>query len=224
VALSQNRSQTADRWAAGWRPEVWLFDFDGTLADSLALIMASFRHATGRVLGAPLDDELLRAGIGRPLIDQMRELDPDRAEELFDVYLEHNLRHHDDLLRPFPGVDTLLAELRAADRRLGIVTSKRRATAERGAGLLGLGPFEALVGWEDTDTHKPGPEPVLRALELLGAGPVDAIYVGDAPWDIRCGQAAGVANAAVLWGSGSREELEAEHPDPLFERPQEMLR
>ena len=54
--VAQTRSDAARRWAAGWRPEVWLFDFDGTLADSLDLIMASFRHATGRVLGAPLDD------------------------------------------------------------------------------------------------------------------------------------------------------------------------
>src|SRR6476659_1146725 len=50
--VAQTRSDAARRWASGWRPEVWLFDFDGTLADSLDLIMASFRHATGRVLGA----------------------------------------------------------------------------------------------------------------------------------------------------------------------------
>jgi pyrophosphatase PpaX len=225
VTLSQNnRTRVADRWADGWRPRVWLFDFDGTLADSLDLIMASFRHATGRVLGAVPDEAVLRAGIGRPLIDQMRGLDPERAEELYDVYVEHNLRHHDDLLRPFPGVDELLAALRAQRRRLGIVTSKRRATAERGAELLGLGAFEVLVGWEDTDAHKPGPEPVLRALELLGADAADALYLGDAPWDIRCGRAAGAATAAVLWGAGSRDELAAERPDLIFEHPRAVLR
>jgi len=224
VTLSQNRNAVADRWAAGWRPPVWLFDFDGTLADSLDLIMASFRHATGHVLGAVPDDAVLRAGIGRPLIDQMRELDPGRAEELYEVYVEHNLRHHDDLLQPFPGVDGLLAALRHAGRRLGIVTSKRRATAEHGAELLGLGSFEVLVGWEDTDAHKPGPEPVLRALELLGVRAADAVYLGDSPWDIRCGRAAGVTTAAVLWGAGSRDELQAERPDLVFERPQEVLR
>lgn len=224
MTLSRNRSPVADRWAAGWRPQIWLFDFDGTLADSLDLIMASFRHATASVLGKTPADDVLRAGIGRPLIDQMRELDPARAEQLYDVYVEHNLRHHDELLRPYPGVDGLLAALRRAGRRLGIVTSKRRATAERGAGLLGLGPFEVLVGWEDTQTHKPRPEPLLRALELLAADAADAVYLGDAPWDIRCGRAAGVATAAVLWGAGSRQELVAEQPDLVFAGPQEVLR
>jgi pyrophosphatase PpaX len=224
VTLSRNRSPVADRWAAGWRPEIWLFDFDGTLADSLELIMTSFRHATASVLGETPSDEVLLAGIGRPLIDQMHELDPVRAEELYDVYVEHNLRHHDELLRPYPGVHELLAALRGAGRRLGIVTSKRRATAERGAGLLELGPFEVLIGWEDTDAHKPGPEPVLRALELLAAAAADAVYLGDAPWDIRCGRAAGVATAAVLWGAGSREQLQAEQPDLVFDRPEQVLR
>src|SRR5437763_9814661 len=81
----------AGRWAAGWRPGVWLFDFDGTLADSLELILGSLRHATAEVLGASPSDEVLLAGIGRPLIDQMRALDGVRAERLYDVYLEHNL-------------------------------------------------------------------------------------------------------------------------------------
>jgi pyrophosphatase PpaX len=222
--VAQTRSDAARRWSSGWRPEAWLFDFDGTLADSLELIMASFHHATASVLGETPAADVLRAGIGRPLIDQMRELDPLRAQELYDVYVEHNLRHHDELLRPYPGVDRLLAALRGAGRRLGIVTSKRRTTAERGVGLLDLGPFEVLVGWEDTDAHKPGPEPVLRALELLAAEPADAVYFGDAPWDIRCGRAAGVVTAAVLWGAGSREELHAEHPDLVFDRPEAVLR
>jgi pyrophosphatase PpaX len=65
---------------------------------------------------------------------------------------------------------------------------------------------------------------VLRALEVLGANAADAVYLGDAPWDIRCGRAAGVATAAVLWGAGSRDELQAERPDLVFERPQEVLR
>jgi pyrophosphatase PpaX len=216
-------SPVARRWHAGWRPAIWLFDFDGTLADSVELIMASFRHATAEVLGAVPDEDVLRAGIGRPLIDQMRALDPDRAQELFDVYVAHNVAWHDRLLRPYPGVDALLARLRADGRRLGVVTSKRRPTAELGLRLLGMDGFETVVGWEDTEAHKPGPEPVLRALERMHAAPDDAIFVGDSAWDVRAGRAAGVATAAVLWGVGSRDELEAERPDLVFETAGEAL-
>jgi pyrophosphatase PpaX len=221
--LNGASSPVARRWRGGWRPAVWLFDFDGTLADSLELILASFRHATAEVLGAVPDDAVLRAGIGRPLIDQMRTLDPDRAQELFDVYVAHNVAWHDRLLRPYPGMDELLAALRADGRRLGVVSSKRRDTVELGLRLLGLDGFETVVGWEDTEAHKPGPEPVLCALERMSAAAADAVYVGDSAWDMRSGRAAGVATAAVLWGVGSREELEAEHPDLVFATAGEAL-
>jgi pyrophosphatase PpaX len=221
--LSGASSPVARRWRGGWRPGVWLFDFDGTLADSLDLILASFRHATAEVLGAVPDDAVLRAGIGRPLIDQMRTLDPDRAQELFDVYVAHNAAWHDRLLRPYPGIDELLAALRADGRRLGVVSSKRRETVDLGLRLLGLDGFETVVGWQDTEAHKPRPEPVLRALERMSAAPADAVYVGDSAWDVRAGRAAGVATAAVLWGVGSREELEAERPDLVFATAGEVL-
>ncbi len=92
-----------------------------------------------------------------------------------------------------------------------------------GLRLLGLDGFETVVGWQDTEAHKPRPEPVLRALERMSAAPADAVYVGDSAWDVRAGRAAGVATAAVLWGVGSREELEAERPDLVFATAGEVL-
>jgi pyrophosphatase PpaX len=216
-------TDVARRWADGWRPGVWLFDFDGTLADSVDLIMASFRHATAQVLGHVPDEAQLRAGIGLPLIEQMRTLDAERAQELYETYVEHNLAVHDELLRPYPGVERLLAQLRREGRRLGVVTSKRRETALLGLDVLGLGEFDVLVGWEDTERHKPGPEPVLRALEVLGSSPDEAVYVGDTPWDMQAGRAAGVATVAVLWGVAGRAELEAEGPDLVVADATEVL-
>jgi pyrophosphatase PpaX len=185
--------------------------------------MASFRHATQLVLGAVPDEALLRAGIGLPLIEQMRILDGARWQELYDAYIEHNAAVHDQLLRPYPGVTELLAGLRGQGRRLGVVTSKRRETARQGLELLGLGEFDVLVGFEDTEAHKPGPEPLLLALELLGAGPEQAVYVGDTAWDVRAGRAAGLATIAVSWGVAARDELAAERPDLLFEAAEQVL-
>ena len=73
-----------------------IFDLDGTLIDTVPLIVASHRHALSTVLGRELPEEALRDGIGRPLLEQMRVFDEERAQELFDAYREFNHRVHDE--------------------------------------------------------------------------------------------------------------------------------
>ena len=95
------------------RYPVVLFDLDGTLIDSGPIILASMRHASLTVLGREPDEELVRAAIGGPgLIAQMRDLDPDRVDELVDVYRAHNEPLH-ATLEAFDGVLELLPVLRA---------------------------------------------------------------------------------------------------------------
>src|SRR5436190_10704379 len=150
-------------------PCVWLFDFDGTLVDSERLILASFRHATSTVLGATPSDDVLRAGIGLTLEQQAHELAGDRAQELFDVYVEHNRAFHAELLRTFDGIPEMVLRLRRRGARLGVVTAKIRPTMELGFEHVPLQRewFEVLVAKEDTRLHKPHPEPLLLALELI---------------------------------------------------------
>jgi pyrophosphatase PpaX len=206
-------------------PRTWLFDFDGTLVDSVALILDSFRHATAVVLGSVPDDRVLMAGVGTPLREQMRGFDPDRADELTAVYREHNTLRHADLLRPYPGVDAMLAGLRLRGCRLGIVTSKMRDAVELGMRYVPLGDFDVVVTCDDTDRHKPDPAPVLYALAQLGAPAAGAVYVGDAPYDVRAGRGAGVATAAAMWGTTfPADVLRAEGPDRELARPEEALR
>lgn len=217
-------SEATRRWRDGWRPSVWLFDFDGTLVDSVELILDSYRYTTATVLGHTPPDDVLRACIGRPLLEAMTVLDADRAPEMVGVYLEHNAARHEALLARYPGVDTLLAGLVAAGRKVGIVTSKRRDAVELGLRLLGITTrFDVIVTWEDTDRHKPLPDPVLEALRRLDADPGEAIYLGDTAWDMRAGRAAGVLTGAVLWGVAGAAELGAEQPDLTFAAPVEVL-
>jgi pyrophosphatase PpaX len=207
------------------RVPVVLFDLDGTVIDSGAIILASMRHATLTVLAREVDDETLMAGVGGlGLAEQMRVIDELRAEELVRVYREHNEPLH-ATLEPCAGMLDVLREL-AEERRLGLVTAKRRVTVDLAFAVLPeLEPlFEVVVGSEDTVRHKPDPEPLLYALDRLGVGPDDAAYVGDSPFDIRAAKAAGVRAVGVTWGGiHPIERLEAEQPDALVDSAEELL-
>ena len=204
---------------------VVLFDLDGTLIDSGAIILASMRHASRTVLDREIEDEVLMATVGgQGLTEQMRLLDPERVDELIRVYREHNEPLHASLAA-CAGILDVLPGL-AEGRRLGIVTAKRRATVQLAFDALpGLEEwFDVVVGSEDTERHKPDPDPLLHALERLGAVPSEATYVGDSPFDVRAAKAAGVHAVAVTWGGIHAEErLREEQPDAVVHDARELL-
>ena len=183
------------------RYPVVLFDLDGTVIDSGAIILASMRHAADTVLGGGFTDEQLLAAVGGPGLEaQMQALDADRVDELVRVYRAHNEPLH-ETLSLCPGMDGVLAELRSRGHRLGIVTAKRLSTVALAFAQLPLEHlFEVVVGGDETDTHKPDPAPLLLALERLGAAPSDAAYVGDSPYDMQAARAAGLRAIGVSWG------------------------
>ena len=198
---------------------VVLFDLDGTVIDSGAIILASMRHAAKEVLGEEPPDELLMAAVGGPGLEaQMHALAPDRVEELVSVYRAHNEPLHDELAT-CPGMDDLLVRLRGQGRRLGIVTAKRRATVALAFDVLPLEHlFETVVGGDETKRHKPDPEPLLLAAERMSAEPGECAYVGDSPFDVRAARAAGMFAVAVTWGGiHDRAKLEAEDPDAIVD-------
>ena len=200
-----------------------LFDLDGTLIDSGAIILASFRHATQTVLRREIPDAELAALVGGSNIhDQMRSIDAAQVEELVRVYREHNEPLHDEL-EAFEGIEHVLGRLRADGRRLGIVTAKRRKTVELAFAVLPLERyFDVVVTSDMTERHKPDPEPVLAALERLGVDPAEAAFVGDSPFDVASGKAAGVFTVAVAWGNIHPVENLAE-ADVLVESPAQLL-
>jgi pyrophosphatase PpaX len=204
---------------------VVLFDLDGTVIDSGAIILASMRHAAKEVLGVEPRDEELMAAVGGPGLEaQMHALAPDRVQELVKVYRAHNEPLHEGLVC-CPGIDDVLVRLKDEGRRLGIVTAKRRKTVELAFAQVPIAHlFETVVGGDETERHKPDPEPLLLALDRLGAGPEDGAYVGDAPFDIQAAKAAGICSVAVGWGGiHTRERLEQEQPDAFVDTAEELL-
>jgi pyrophosphatase PpaX len=201
-----------------------LFDLDGTVVDSGAMILASFRHATKTVLDRELSDAELLSAVGTPLREQMNLIDAQRADELVEVYRAHNEPLH-DALEPCVGMLDVLQRLKDEGRRLGIVTAKRRSTVELAFAVLPLADyFDVVVAAEDAARHKPDPEPLLLALGRLGARQDDAAYVGDSPFDVAAAKAAGVFAVAVTWGGiHSRQSLSEEAPDAIIEAPKELF-
>lgn len=200
-----------------------LFDLDGTLIDSGAIILASFKHATRTVLSREIPEAELAAFVGGSSIhDQMRAIDEAQADELVRVYRAHNEPLHDEL-QAFEGVEHVLGRLQDEGRRLGIVTAKRRQTVELAFAVLPLERyFDAVVTSEMTERHKPDPAPVLAALDLLGAKPSEAAFVGDSPFDVGAGKAAGVFTVAVAWGNIHPVDALAE-ADALVETPEQLF-
>ena len=196
-----------------------LFDFDGTLVDTTEMIFQSMRHATTSVLGRDdIPREELLANVGQPLPRQMQVLDAEKAELLLESYRAHHLENHDALIAEFPGIAEALQRLRDAGVKVAVVTSKRRQSVEMAlAALPSLDlVVDRFVTLEDTEEHKPHPEPLLKGLELVGNVPKDqAVYVGDSPFDVQAAKAAGLRSVAVSWGAFSEDTLRGAEPDYL---------
>ena len=203
----------------------FLFDLDGTLIDSIDLILRSYRHTLKMHRGIEPPDEIWMEGLGTPLWVQFRHWTDDAAEiqAMVATYRDYNLANHDAMVRPYDGVAEEVLRLKAQGKTLGLVTSKMRGGALRGLKVLGLtDSFDVIVGADEVQHPKPHPEPVLTALDRLGAAPDGAVFIGDSRHDLECGRAAGVKTAAVLWGPFERADLEDLTPDFWLEHPADL--
>lgn len=201
-----------------------LFDLDGTLIDSIELLLSSMEHAFLEHPRVPTRPQWV-AGIGTPLRTQLAEWcdDDGQVSALVDRYRSYQDRHLEALTTPYPGVVSLLEWARSEGHATAIVTSKGRGMTARSLEHVGLGSaVDVIVTYEDTERHKPGPEPVHFALARLGVPPAHAVFLGDSPHDMHAGRAAGVRTAAALWGPFSREELAPAEPTWWLSRIDEM--
>ena len=209
------------------RLQTALFDLDGTLIDSIRLILDSYHHTlTHHNLPARTDEEWLR-GVGTPLHVQFSDwrTSPEILEAMIATYREYNLKHHDRMVTVYPGVLDAIREIKAAGIQTGLVTSKNRHGALRGLTLVGLHALmDVLVCADEVTNPKPHPEPVEKAVELLGADPATTVYVGDSIHDMHSGRAAGVKTAAALWGPFGRAHLERASPDYWLETPSDLVK
>ncbi|GAB7387975.1 pyrophosphatase PpaX [Bacillaceae bacterium] len=208
----------------GLRYDTVLFDLDGTILDTNELILASFMHTLEKYFPGKYTREDVIPLMGDTLHKQMARFDAERADELVQTYREHNELVHDELIREVPNVTETLERLRACGVKIGVVTTKQRRTAEMGLKRFNLDRYvETMVCFQDTKHHKPHPEPVVKAMQNLGANPAKTLMVGDSQYDIQAAQNAGIAVCAVAWSIKGADFLRQFHPDYLIDDMLELL-
>jgi pyrophosphatase PpaX len=208
-----------------YRYQYVLFDLDGTLIDTNNLILTSFMYTLEKYYPGKYTREDLIPHMGKPLYDQMVLFgDPDCAEELVQVYREHNESVHDELVEEFPNVIETIQELAKMGIKMGIVTTKQRRTAEMGLRLFGLDKYmDTVICYQDTENHKPHPEPIHKAIRQLQADPARTLMVGDSQYDIQAAQNAGIDAAGVAWSLKGASFLSTFEPTYLLDDISELI-
>jgi phosphoglycolate phosphatase-like HAD superfamily hydrolase len=201
-----------------------LFDFDGTLADTLPLCLLALRAGLLRHTGRIHSDQEIAAHFGVSEEGIFRRLAPQAWRECLDTYAEEYERSHHLCPAPFPGVKELLARLRASGLHLGLVTGKGAGSLAISMRVLGLAGLvdEVRTGSTRADVKA---EQIAELVRTFGASAERTAYVGDFPADVLAARAAGVWALAAAWAPGaSVEALAAERPDALLRSTDELER
>lgn len=203
-----------------------LFDLDGTLIDTNDLIISSYEHVLTYYAPDQYSRDDIISWIGVPLADNFSSIssNPSQVEQMIDTYQSHNLANHETLVREYDGVYDTIKTLYERGFSLGIVTTKRKEAAVKGAGMLGLLPFfSTFVTVDDVENPKPHPEPLQIAMTQLDARPEETIMIGDSQFDIMAGKNAGVHTAGVEWTIKGASFLKNYEPDWMLARMSDLL-
>ena len=189
-----------------------LCDLDGTILDTMELILLSFHYAFEVGLGQTVSDDELLLYFGQTLDDQFRQMRPDLSsseiERLVEIYRTHNHLEHDRHIDLIPGADHALKILHHAGYPLGLVTSKRLDMAQHGLEMFDLWAYFSVVVHHDSTTqHKPRPDPILEALRMFSADPHTAVYVGDSPYDMQAAKSAGCQALGLAYNTFTVDDL-----------------
>ncbi|NLV25192.1 MAG: HAD-IA family hydrolase [Deltaproteobacteria bacterium] len=201
--------------------DTYLFDLDGTLADTVADLTTCVNLLRGEIGLEPMGTEDIRVRVGdgaRLLLQRCLPEDLFRGK-LLERFLVLYGEHQCDTTRLYPGMADFLAAHK--DEKLAVITNKPFHLSRLLLADLGIGHyFSLLFGAESCTTRKPDPGPVLEALRRLGAAPERAVMIGDHHTDLRAGNGAGIKTCFCAWGfgndGGQPHDFRAETPADLL--------
>ena len=204
-----------------------LFDLDGTLTDPASGLTLAFTYALDK-MGFPKESrESLRRFIGPPLLDVWQteySLSREGAEEMIRVFREYY-----DIFgwwdnKPYEGIADTLGELKSRGKRLLVATSKPEHTARRVLSLFGLDRYFDFIGGAESGSARYTKTAVLRyVLSSTDTDPFSAILIGDRKYDAEGAREVGIDSLGVLWGHGSREEIDSSGFTLTAKAPRELL-
>ena len=203
-----------------------LFDFDGTVMDTTEVIVNSWQHTFKTLEGKERPLEEIYPTFGEPLPTTMARFFPDHpVEESIKIYRSYHYDNFGDLIRVFPGMQELLADLQGDGYTLALVTSRLLGTTMQGLNAYDLNQyFDTVLTCEDTDKHKPDPAPINITLERLGKKPENSIMIGDTMFDMLCAKNAQVKSVLVDWSVavGEDDRNGENGPDYIIKDPMEI--
>ena len=215
---------TGEKKRTGRKIKTVLFDFDGTVYNTVEGITKSIRYALLKH-GMEEDLQSLRRFVGPPLADKFMEeygLSREAAEQMVREFRERYGPVGIFESEPFPGIGELLKALKEAGFRTGVATSKPQHMAEQLIAHAGLSDcFDAVAGSLPGIDKKR--EMIARAMELLGAEKETTVLVGDTKYDVAGAAECGIPCIGVTWGYAAEGELEAAHPAAIVNSMEELL-
>ncbi len=204
-----------------------LFDFDGTVVDSSRIVIDSWQHTYRTLRGEEGDERTIKRTFGETLMDAMEAAFPEVPPHVSaGIYRDYQLAQPDHHWTLFPGMREMIQELKDRGYLVAIITSRLRDTTWKVLEYFDMGElFDAVVTCNDTDSHKPDPEPALIGMEKLGVSPEECIFVGDSRLDIGCGHNAGMPAVLVSWTVSVEEadKVGIFKPDYEMEKAEDLL-
>jgi phosphoglycolate phosphatase len=198
--------------------DLFIFDLDGTLADSKDDLKAAINHTLKSFGMNTLSDDEIKEVVGNGITRLFANITGKSEEEKYETirtYIEYLESHLLETTTPFPGViDTLTA----IGKKKALVTNKLERMANRVVTSLGLADhIDFIVGSDSTPKMKPDPAPIHLAVEKFKVAPEMTVMVGDTVDDVLSAKAAGVISCGVSYGFGRREDLEDAGADIIIE-------
>ena len=208
--------------------EAVLFDVDGTLVDSLEMIVRGLGDTVEKYFGRRPAPAEIRKLIGMPLRQQFLVFSGEEpsVERLGDMtrYALTRFEEHSKHESLFTAAIETLRLCHQCGMKTAIVTSKNAVELQSFLPRFpGTSHLNATVCASDVHHPKPDPESALLACQRLGVDPSKAVMIGDSVYDMRCARGAGVACVAVAYGAAQRETLLAENPDMLVDTPEGLF-
>jgi pyrophosphatase PpaX len=184
----------------------YLFDLDGTLINTIDLIVDCFKHILkDHPIQIPPED-VIRSNVGTPLYKQYHKylghLPDIDYDNIIDQHIKYQMTIWKEYVHLYDGIADMLKTLDSRGKKMAVVTSRRLDSAELYLEELGIKKyFQVIITPAATVKHKPDAEPALKAAELLGLKQEQCIMIGDSIFDIQCGARAGMKTVFTDWGA-----------------------